>query len=135
MNSRYSPITLPSVAANEMSVGNPDKSIVNWVRSAAILLPLWSHGKVINSFVLDGNGDAADALAGMRYHSRPSVRAAPAPMQAQGACRRHRDVTQGAVWRAACSPAIVGRAPATGPRVLPLALPLADAALQRKNSM
>ena len=38
MNSRYSPITPPSVAANEMSVGNPDKSIVNWVRSAAIPL-------------------------------------------------------------------------------------------------
>jgi hypothetical protein len=44
----------------------------------------------------------------------------PITMQAQGACRRNRDVTQGAVG---------------GPQVLPQALPLADAALQRKNSM
>ena len=122
MNSRYSPITLPSVAANEMSVGNPDKSIVNWVRSAAIPLATVeprqgykdlealravignarivsfgeaTHGTreirklkhrmlefciaefgftmlgieapfpeslAVDSFVLDGNGDAADAL-------------------------------------------------------------------------
>ena len=127
MNSRYSPITPPSVAANKMSVGNPDKSIVNWVRSAAIPLATVeprqgykdlealravignarivsfgeaTHGTreirklkhrmlefciaelgftmlgieapfpeslAVNSFVLDGNGDAADALAGMRY--------------------------------------------------------------------
>ena len=43
-------------------------------------------------------------------------------MQAQGACRRNRDVTQGAVG---------------GPQVLPQALPLADAVLQhsgRSNS-